>query len=81
METRTCKNQVTQFIKRSKLPLKTRAEKKRFHDAMRNACMVGACEERRRCSKILRQYSLTEPVKDICNVSVLRILGFEKGGK
>jgi len=53
VDNRTRKDQISDFIKRAKLPLKTRAEKTRFRQAMRDACMVGACEERSRTLKIL----------------------------
>lgn len=79
---RTRRNQVNSFIRRAKLPLKTRAEKERFHEAMRSACMVGACEERSRILKLLNtSVTLKNMQEQIIAVPVLQVLGYEKDGK
>lgn len=82
----TRKDQVDDFIKRAKLPLKTTAEKSRFQDAMRDACMVGACEERSRILFIIRENIppveiRTKMIDAIIQKPVLEVLGFEKGGE
>ena len=74
---KTRKEQVEDFIKRAKLPL-TRTEKARFRQAMKDACMVGACEERSHCLNILRKYGLTGAASVICLTSVLKVLGYEE---
>jgi len=81
---KTRKDQVDDFIRRAKLPLKTKAEKARFQEAMRDACMVGACEERHRNLKIICEYipvpMRTKTIDEITKKSVLKVLGFEDGG-
>lgn len=76
---KTRKHQITNFIRRANLPLKTQAEKTRFRKAMRDACRVGACEERSRTLKILREAGVSVEIQArVVNVSVLQVLGFEK---
>jgi hypothetical protein len=82
---RTRKYQIMDFIRKAKLPLKTKAEKTRFREAMRDACMVGACEERSRNLKIICEYipvpMRTKTIDEIIKKPVLKVLGFEKGGE
>jgi len=86
-EYKTRKHQIEAFMREAKLPLKTRAEKARFFKAMRDACMVGACEERQRILQILRtldefpgSHNFTTYVNlKIMEMPELTMLGFQKG--
>ena len=83
MDYKTRKEQIAAFIKEAKLPPKTRAEKKRFREAMRRACFVGACEERSHCLKIIKQHAVLGPLiaTQIVQMSVLQVIGYEEGGQ
>ncbi len=50
-------------------------------DALRDAAMVGACEDRARTLELIRRNvdasTCRKLVKEICNTSVLEVLGYE----
>ena len=46
-------------------------------EALRDAAMVGACEERDHCLKILRANGLHNAAKDISSWSIMEVLGYE----
>ena len=84
MDYKTRKDQVDGFIRKANLPLTTKAEMARFRQAMRDACMAGACEERGRICEIIRKRipivkDRIALIDEIINTPVLEVLGFEKG--
>jgi len=78
---KTRRDQIRAFMRTAKLPLTTKEEKARFFQAMKDACMVGAEEERSRCLRILAIPEVGQSIRcEIRSVPVLEVLGFEKGG-
>lgn len=71
------KEQLRAFQRELKLKL-TPAEKRRLSNAMRDAAMVGAAEERNRTLKILADLCADRTIAHrIVAVSVLAVLGYE----
>lgn len=77
MTERTRKHQIAEFLRALKLPPSYR---RAVAKALRDAAMVGACEERSHCLAILRA-DPTPPIaamNRICERSVLAVLGYEE---